>query len=107
VNQEYPAWSEKPLSWDVIEEIQKADLTKRFSKPSLKSLQRLAIDEIAVSKGHKYLTVVMDLDTGAVVLLATPGGMKPLNPSGKCFERAKQTLWQSQPIWAEHIFQKT
>ena len=54
-------------SWDVIKDIQKQDLQRRFARPKLKHLRRLAIDEISIGKGHRYLTVVLDLDTGAVV----------------------------------------
>ena len=39
------------VSWDVIKDIQKRYLTKRFSKPCLKHLKTIAIDEIAVRKG--------------------------------------------------------
>jgi transposase len=37
---------------------------RRYAKPKLKHLRRIAIDEIAVAKGHRYLTVVLDLDSG-------------------------------------------
>jgi len=33
----------------------------------LLDVRRIAIDEISVGKGHRYLTVVLDLDSGAVV----------------------------------------
>jgi transposase len=55
------------ISWDVIKQIQKADLQRRFGKPRLKDLRRIAIDEISTAKGHRYLTIVLDLDSGAVV----------------------------------------
>ena len=55
------------ISWDVIKEIQKADLKRRFDKPKLKHLRQIAIDEISTAKGHVYLTIVMDLKSGAVV----------------------------------------
>jgi len=55
------------ISWDVIKEIQKADLKRRFDKPKLKHLRRIAIDEISVAKGHVYVTIVMDLESGVVV----------------------------------------
>ncbi len=35
----------------------------------MKNVQRIAIDEIAVSKGHKYLTVVLDMETGRVIFV--------------------------------------
>ena len=55
------------VSWDVIKEIQKTDLQRRFSKPKLSHLRQIAIDEISTGKGHRYLTIVLDLESGAVV----------------------------------------
>jgi transposase len=55
------------ISWDVIKDIQKQDLRRRFGRPKLKHLRQIAIDEIGVGRGHRYLTLVLDLQTGAVV----------------------------------------
>ncbi len=55
------------ISWDVIKEIQKGDLQRRFGRPKLKHLRQIAIDEISTAKGHRYLTIVLDLESGAVV----------------------------------------
>jgi transposase len=55
------------ISWDVVKDIQKRDLTRRFSRPRLKDVRRIAIDEISIGKGHRYLTIVLDLESGAVV----------------------------------------
>ena len=55
------------ISWDVIKEIQKADLKRRFDRPKLKHLRQIAIDEISTAKGHVYLTIVLDLESGAAV----------------------------------------
>jgi hypothetical protein len=41
------------VGWDVIKEFQKRDLARRYAKPKLKHLRRIAIDEIAVGKGHR------------------------------------------------------
>ena len=62
------------ISWDVIKEIQKEDLKRRFGKPKLKHLRHLAIDEISTAKGHRYLTVVLNLDSGAVVYVGRGKG---------------------------------
>ena len=43
----------------------------------------LAIDEIAVAKGHRYLTVVMDRESGAVLSSATVRGPMRLKPFAK------------------------
>jgi transposase len=55
------------ISWDVIKDIQKADLQQRFSRPKLSHLRQIAMDEISIGKGHRYLTIVLDLESGAVV----------------------------------------
>lgn len=55
------------VSWDVVKEIVKNDLQRRFGKPKLRNLRQIAIDEISIGKGHRYLTVVLDLETGMVV----------------------------------------
>jgi transposase len=71
------------VSWDVIKDIQKRDLSRRYSKPKLKHLRRLAIDEIAIAKGHRYLTVVLDLDSGAVAFVGDGKGAVALKPFWK------------------------
>jgi transposase len=71
------------VGWDVIKDIQKRDLSRRYSKPKLKHLRHLAIDEIAIAKGHRYLTVVLDLDSGAVVFVGDGKGAKALKPFWK------------------------
>ena len=62
------------ISWDVIKEIQKADLKRRFDRPKLKHLRHIAIDEISTAKGHVYLTLVLDLDSGVVVHVGSGKG---------------------------------
>jgi transposase len=76
------------ISWDVIKEIQKRYLQRRFGHPKLKYLQQIAIDEIAVRKGHKYLTVVLDLCSGAVVFVGDGKGAEALVPFWKRLRRA-------------------
>ncbi len=71
------------VSWDLVKEIQKRDLTRRYAKPKLKHLRAIAIDEIAVAKGHRYLTVVMDLESGAVVFVGDGKGADALKPFWK------------------------
>ena len=71
------------VSWDVIKDIQKRDLSRRFAKPKLKHLRRIAIDEIAIAKGHRDLTVVMDLQSGAVVFVGDGKGADARKPFWK------------------------
>ena len=80
------------VSWDVIEDIQKRDLSRRSSRPKLKHLRRIAIDEIAVAKGHRYLTVVMDLESGAVVFVGDGQGADALTPFWKRLRPSKAKI---------------
>jgi transposase len=80
------------VSWDLIKEIQKRDLSRRFAKPKLKHLRRIAIDEIAVAKGHRYLTVVMDLESGAVVFVGDGKGADALKPFWKRLRPSKAKI---------------
>jgi transposase len=80
------------VSWDLIKEIQRRDLTRRYSRPKLKHLRHIAIDEIAVAKGHRYLTVVLDLDSGAVVFVGDGKGAKALVPFWKRLRGSKAVI---------------
>ena len=71
------------VGWDLIKDIQKRDLSRRFAKPKLKHLRYIAIDEIAIAKGHRYLTLVLDLETGAVVFVGDGKGGDALKPFWK------------------------
>jgi len=71
------------VSWDIIKDIQKRYLKKHFGKPKLKHLERIAIDEISIRRRHKYLTVVLDIDTGAVVFVGDGKGADSLIPFWK------------------------
>jgi transposase len=55
------------VSWDIVKDIQWRYLYKTFAKPKLKHLRHIAIDEISTGKGHRYVTIVLDLESGAVV----------------------------------------
>jgi transposase len=71
------------VGWDTIKDIQKRDLYRRFRKPRLRKLKQIAIDEIAVGAGHRYLTVVLNLETGAVVFVGEGRGADALDPFWK------------------------
>jgi transposase len=76
------------VSWDVIKEIQKRHLKRRFDKPKLKHLKQIAIDEISTAKGHRYMTIVMDLESGAVVHVGEGKGGDALQDFWKRLRRS-------------------
>jgi transposase len=68
------------VGWDTIKDIQKRDLQHRFKKPRLGKLKQIAIDEISIGHGHRYVTVVLNLETGAVVFVGDGKGAEALEP---------------------------
>lgn len=66
------------LDWRMVKSIDKYFLEEEFSKTDYRNLHIIAIDEISVRKGHRYLTVVLDYETGHVVWMGE--------------ERTKETL---------------
>jgi transposase len=80
------------VSWDVIKDIQKRYLQKHFARPKLKKLKQIAIDEISIGKGHRYLTIVLDLNSGAVVYVGEGKGAEALERFWKILRRQKVRL---------------
>jgi len=71
------------IGWDAVKDIQKRYLNRKFGRVRLKHLRQLAIDEIAIGRGHRYLTVVLDLVSGAVVFVGDGKGAEALVPFWK------------------------
>lgn len=80
------------ISWDVIKEIQKRNLQKKYKHIRLKDLRQLAIDEIAIGRGHRYITVVLDLRSGAVVFVGDGKGADALIPFWKRLKCARAKI---------------
>jgi transposase len=80
------------VSWDTVKEIQARSLRQRFGKPKLHKLKQIAIDEIAIGKGHHYLTVVLNLLTGAVVFVGDGKGAEALEPFWRRLRRARAKI---------------
>jgi transposase len=55
------------LSWHAVKEIDKQRLEREVGTPCYDGLRLIAVDEVAVHKGHTYLTTVLDLETGRIV----------------------------------------
>lgn len=71
------------VGWDTVKDIIKRDLSRRFRRIRLRDLRLIAIDEIAIGKGRKYLTIVLDLVSGAVVFVGEGKGANALAPFWK------------------------
>ena len=80
------------VSWNLVKELLKEALRRRFGRPRLKDLRLLAIDEISIGHGQRYLTVVLDLETGAVVFVGNGKGAEALDPFWKRLRSARAEI---------------
>ena len=85
------------LSWDIVKDIQKRYLQKKYNKPDLKKLKRIAIDEIYAGK-NGYLTVVMDIESGAVVFVGDGKGSDALEPFWQRLQRYRKVKIEAVAI---------
>ncbi len=80
------------VGWDLVKNIQHRYLSRKFRRIKLKHLRQIAIDEIAIGRGHRYLTVVLDLESGAVVLVGEGKGVEALKPFWKRLNRSRAKI---------------
>jgi transposase len=80
------------VGWDLVKDIQKRYLSKRFRRIKLKHLRQMAIDEICIGRGHRYLTVVLDLASGAVVFVGDGKGADALKAFWKLLLRSRAKI---------------
>ncbi len=77
------------LSWDTVKGMQKRYLTKRYKNLKLKDLKLIAVDEINIGKG-RYLTVLLNVKTGAIVFVGEGKGSDALEPFWEKIKRKKK-----------------
>jgi len=80
------------VGWDLVKGIFKEDLRRRLKKRKLTGIRYIAVDEFALRKGHRYMTVVMDLETGHILHVAHGKGAEALTPFLKHLRRQKVKL---------------
>lgn len=84
------------IPWDVVKNVEKAQLAKDYAKVPLNRVTALGVDEICVfhraKSDEKYVTVVRDLVTGDVLHVGDGKGVKALEGFSKRIRR-----------WRRHI----
>lgn len=55
------------LEWHVVKEIDKSSLRAELEPPDFSNVKRIAIDEIAIRKGHRYASLIIDFDRHRVL----------------------------------------
>ena len=66
------------MDWKTVKNIDKMYLEAKYGQPDYNELKILAVDEIAMRKGHNYLTVVLDYLSGRIVFIGKDRKAKTL-----------------------------
>ena len=92
------------MSWGTIKEIHVQALVTRLKRRRLRHLRVIGVDEVAVRKGHNYLTVVVDLETGEVVWVAEGRKTEALEPFLRKLKRARAKIEAvAMDMWPAYI----
>lgn len=76
----------------LVRTIEKDYLHKHFARPRLKDTTRIAIDELSIGGGHRYLTLVMDLASGAILHVGQGKGADALDPFWRRLKASRTTI---------------
>jgi len=80
------------LRWHTIKELEKNQLKKKYSRIQTAHVKAIGIDEIHVGKGmqnQQYLTIVRDLQSGAVIHVGDGKGISALSGALKKLKKSK------------------
>ena len=80
------------LRWHAIKELEKKHLKRKYARIQTAHIRAIGIDEIHVGKGQmdsQYLTVVRDLNSGAVIHVGDGKGIKALEGALRKLKRSK------------------
>jgi len=93
------------LNWKTVKNIDKAFLEKQYGQTDYEGLRLLAVDEIAIKKGHRYMTVVLDYVTGRVVWMGKGRKKETLDAffAGMTDEQKQRLEAVAMDMWEAYI----
>ena len=79
------------LRWHTVKDLEKRQLKKKFAKISASQVKMIGIDEIYVSRtaAQKFITVIRDLESGAVLYVGEGKGTAALDGALKMLKKSK------------------
>lgn len=80
------------VGWDMIKEIHKLKLSRIYKKLDITNLTHLGIDEFSTQKGHKYMTIFVDLQTGRIIHAIEGRSYEAVSPFLKKLARRAKKL---------------
>jgi transposase len=83
------------LRWHTIKELEKRALKRKYSRIQTSHIKAIGVDEIYVSRSHdngKYLTIIRDLESGAVIHIGEGKGTEAIHGALRKLRKAKLKL---------------
>ena len=68
------------VSWGLIKNIHKGYLKEKYKGVDFKVLRYIGIDEFSISKGHEYMTIFINLETGEIIHAVEGKSMASVSP---------------------------
>lgn len=76
------------LSWDTVKTVVQRRLENDYRKIGYRHLRHIAIDELYLGRTHKYVTLVVDLDSGRIVWVGDGKGGDALREFWRRFKHS-------------------
>lgn len=80
------------VGWDTVKRIFQNDMAKEAARINLKEVELLAIDELYLGRLHKFITIVIDWQSGRVLYVAKGRGEDALRPFFRRLRLAKARI---------------
>jgi len=80
------------LSWDTVKEIHKTHLRRKYKSFNLKKVRYIAIDEVYLGRKRKFITLVLNLETGRVIHIGKGKGKDALKGFWRRLKRPKAKI---------------
>jgi transposase len=80
------------VGWDMIKDLHKEYLQGKYKTPPLKNVKYVGIDEFSIRKGHSYMSIFVDLETGRILHAVEGKSGKDIEPFLKILKRRAPEL---------------
>jgi len=80
------------VGWDLVKDIHKSKLQRLYKVMPIHKLKYLGIDEFSLRKGHTYMTIFIDLQTGRIIHAVRGRSKKDIGPFLKLVARKAKNL---------------
>ena len=80
------------VGWDMIKNIHKLKLKRMYRTRPIKNVRYIGIDEFAIKKGHRYMTIFVDLRDGRIIHAVEGKSKKAILPFLKRLRRHAHKL---------------